>query len=55
MAIDRDVIGRISHNKIDKLIAQERSICLIMPGIAADDFMLAEQPDIPWPRHRAVW
>ena len=47
MAIDRDVVGRVGEHEIDALALKQAIKGLRQSGIAADEPMPIEQPQVP--------
>jgi hypothetical protein len=46
MAIDRNIVGRISTDQVDHFIAQKRCIGSRFASIAADEFVTPEYPKV---------
>ncbi len=55
MSIDRNIVGRVGEDKIRSLGLQEMIVGHGMPGIAAQQPMPIEEPQVTAPGHGRDW
>src|ERR1700731_1108681 len=46
MAVDRNIVGRISTDQVDDFITEKRRIGARIAGISADEFVMPEYPKV---------